>query len=120
MENNEEERGDLLAVDGLLRELARGGHGHDEAFVARVMGRRSHGRARLWWAAAAAALIAVGAALLIPWRASTVQVVEGPVVTAAGQTVSIELADRSRVRIDENTDLVVQPDPQGMKVQLNQ
>src|ERR1043166_5640295 len=118
MEDREEDRGDLLAVDGLLRELARGGEGHDEAFVARIMGRRAKSRYRIWWAAAAVLVIGIAGAFLIPWGPA--RFVEGPVVTAAGQTMSIELADRSRVKVDENTDLVVKPEAQGVKVELNQ
>jgi hypothetical protein len=89
-----------LAIDGLLRELARKGPGDDEAFVARVMGRRPR-RRLLGWIAAAAVL----AALLWPGRAP---VIEGRVTTADGESRAIELADRSRVRIEENTELRVE------------
>jgi hypothetical protein len=93
---------DERAIDGLLRELARSGPGDDEAFVARVMGRRPKRRwAPLGWAAAAALLIA----LLWPGRAP---VVEGRVATAEGESKAIELADRSRVKIEENTELLVE------------
>src|SRR5687768_681192 len=91
---------DEIAIDGLLRELARKGPGDDEAFVARVMGRRP--RRRPWgWIAAAAVL----AALLWPGRAP---VIEGRVATADGESRAIELADRSRVKIEENTELRVE------------
>ena len=93
---------DERAIDGLLRELARSGPGDDEAFVARVMGRRPKRRwAPLGGAAAAALLIG----LLWPGRAP---VVEGRVATAEGESKAIELADRSRVKIEENTELLVE------------
>ncbi len=112
-----DDRGDLRAVDGLLRELARGGTGDDEAFVARVMGRRAS-KSRWIWVAAAAALVAIAVGVLAPRDAG--KITEGTVVTAEGQTMSIELADHSRVRVDENSKMIVQPDLKGMKVQLDQ
>jgi hypothetical protein len=91
-----------IAIDGLLRELARRGPGDDEAFVARVMGRRP--RRRVWLGGAAAAALAV--ALLWPGRSP---VVEGRVATAEGESRALELADRSRVRMQENSELLVEP-----------
>lgn len=93
---------DELAIDGLLRELARKGPGDDEAFVARVMGRRPK-RRPLGWIAAAAVLIA----LIWPGRPP---VVEGRVSTSDGESRAFELADRSRVKVEENSELLVERD----------
>ncbi|HEX7899037.1 MAG TPA: FecR domain-containing protein [Planctomycetota bacterium] len=93
---------DDIAIDGLLRELARKGPGDDEAFVARVMGRRPK---RRWLAAG----LAAAALLALLWPASGPKpVVEGRVATAEGESRAIELADRSRVRIEENSELRVE------------
>ncbi len=120
--------GPCRAVDGLLRELARAPSGDDEAFIARVLAgspRRRPGRARP--ALAAAAALAVVGLLLSTRSPAPVRVIEGTamadgnrVVTREGQSAALLLSDRSRVRVEEKTELVVRPDGAGVKVELQQ
>jgi hypothetical protein len=128
-----ERRGICRAIDGLLREEARGLEGVDEAFLARFQEalRRPAlpGRSpfRLLLRPAAAVLLAAAGLWLALRPSPAVRVlegvataVEGRVVTAAGQTARLELADRSRVRVDENTELRVRPEEAGITVELPQ
>ncbi len=125
--------GACRAMDGLLREVARAPGGDDEAFLARVStaiarpaARRPQGSWRI--AVAAAGLMAAGLWMGRPWTpVAAVRVVAGDasaegnrVVTGEGQSAALELSDRSRVRVDERTELVVHPEPQGVKVELQQ
>jgi hypothetical protein len=123
-----DESGPGVAVDGLLRELARAPEGDDEAYLARVQS--SLRPRRLGWlrpALAAAALLLVGLLFTSSGPSAPVRVVEGNaraegnrVVTGEGQSAALLLSDRSRVRVDEKTELVVRPDSSGVKVELAQ
>jgi hypothetical protein len=123
--------GEGRAIDGLLREVARVPSGDDEAFLARVRGSLREAPApRVGWvrpAFAAAAALVLGAVMVASWPSVPVRVVEGSarsdgsrVVTQEGESAALVLVDRSRVRVDEKTELVVRPDAAGVKVELQQ
>jgi hypothetical protein len=122
--------GACRAVDGLLREAARAPAGDDEAFLARLseaIARPPARRSRTGWRAAIAAAGLIAAGLWLGRAPSApVRVVAGEasaegnrVVTAEGQSAALELSDRSRVRVDEKTELVVKPESGGVKVELH-
>ena len=101
------DEGARRAVDGLLRELARGGELGDDAFVRRLLEktrpRRRFGTLRL--VAASLLLAAAGLVFAMPWAGrATVEVLSGAAVsengrwvTPPGETAELLLADDSRI-----------------------
>jgi hypothetical protein len=127
VERHAEER----SVDGLLREALRGEAARDaslERMLARVRGAGrppSNGTFRV--AAAAVLLIGLGVLWVASSPAGPLKIVSGSalaegnrVVTGDGERAALELADRSVVRVAENTELVVRPKPEGLQVEMPQ
>jgi hypothetical protein len=131
-----ESHAEQRAVDGLLRAALRGDAGSDaslERALARVRGTEAPraGRPAGRWSfrAAAAAVLLIG--LGVVWVASNpvgpMKIVSGSahadgnrLVTREGEKAAVELADRSLVRVAENTELVVRPKPEGLQVEMPQ
>ncbi|HVE42596.1 MAG TPA: FecR domain-containing protein, partial [Planctomycetota bacterium] len=127
VERHAEER----TVDGLLREALRDPAGRDaslERMLARV---RGTGRSPSGWsfrvAAAAVLLIGLGVVWVASSPAGPLKIVSGSalakgnrVVTGDGEKAALELADRSVVRVAENTELVVRPNSAGLQVEMPQ
>jgi hypothetical protein len=121
---------DERAVDGLLREVLRDDRdGALDRALARLK-TAPRPRRRGWTfrlAAAAALLTAAGVLGLAGLPAKPVRIVSGDalaqgdrIVTGEGQNASLELSDRSLVRVAENTELTVRAKSGGVKVDMPQ
>src|SRR6185369_106809 len=131
-----ERRAEDLAVDGLLRETMRDEAAREDSLERALRHVKTAERPappRSFWswtfrtAAAAALLLIVG--ILVTDRTpvmpiklvSGMAVTEGErIVTGEDQKAALELADRSVVRVAENTELVVRSTSGGVQVEMPQ